>query len=269
MSLHCLPLELLDDIFQRVRPADLASLSRICSYIRPVAQRLLYRHLSVSSRNVGAISALSEKPQLAEYVRTLAVRLAPSAFPRSFYHLLARVLSDMTQIISLELFVDPGASWVLLGTRPSVFPRLQHLACSFSLDSHVVDFLGRSEALLELEVDGISSPLSVPIPTLPVGALPQLCGFKGSSHAAAAIIPGRPVQSIHLNSGDLTQDDVASLAQSTAHVVILGATTGSSPVQLLQSVSRHLPHLVYLRMMSTFHYSGVPDAVRFAYSLYF
>jgi len=166
----------------------------------------------------------------------------------------------MTEVISLELLVDPGASWVLLGTPHRVFPRLEHLACSFPLDSHVVDFLGKTEALLQLEVDGISSPLSLPMPTLPNGSLPRLRGFKGSSHAAMAIIPGRPVESIQLNSGDLTQDDIATLAQSTAHVAILGATTNSLPVPLLQTLTHHLSHLVYLQIMTTYTFSEGPDA---------
>jgi hypothetical protein len=174
----------------------------------------------------------------------------------------------MTEIISLELFVDPGASWVLTGTPHRVFPRLEHLACSFPLDSHVVDFLGKTKALLQLEVDGISSPLSLPMPTLPDGSLPRLCVFKGSSHAAMAIIPGRPVESIQLNSGDLTQDDIAILAQSTAHVAILGATTSSLPVPLLQTLMHHLPHLVYLQITTTYTFSERPDAVRLSYGHY-
>jgi len=263
MSLQQLPVELLDDIFQRVLPADLVSLSRTSSSTYHVARRLLYRHLSVSlpARNAGVIIALAKKPELAHHVRTFAVRLDSSTFFKSFYRHLATALSNMTELISLELFVDPGASWVLQGTHHCVFPRLQHLACSFPLDSHVVNFLGKTEALLELEVDGVPSPHSLPMPTLPVASLPLLHEFKGSSHAATAIVPGRPVQSIHLNSGDLTGDDIASLAQSTAHVSILGATTSLLPVPLLQSLTHHLPHLVYLRMMTTFDFSEAPDAV--------
>lgn len=264
MSLQLLPVELLDDIFQRVLQPDLVSMCRISSSIYPVAQRLLYRHLSVSSRDVGVILPLAKMPQLAQHVRTFAIRLDPSTFFKSFYYLLATALSNMTEVVSLELLVDPGASWIL-GTPHCVFPRLQHLACSFLLDSHVVDFLSKTEALLELELDGISSPLSPPIPTLPVGSLPQLCGFKGSSHAAMAIVPGRPVESIHLNSGDLTQDDIASLAQSTAHVAILGATTSALPVPLLQSLTHHFPYLVYLQMMTMYNFSEGPDAVRLSY----
>jgi F-box-like len=268
MSLLHLPVELVDLIFHRVLPADLVALSRLCSSIYPVAQRLLYRHLSISSRNVGAIITLAKMPHLAHHVRSFAVRLDLSTFFKSFYHRLATALSNMTEVVSLELFVDPGASWVLLGTRHSVFPRLQHLACSFPLDSHVVEFLSNAEALLELEVDGISSPRTFPIPTLPVKSLPRLCGFKGSSHAATAIIPGRPVESIHLSSGDLTQDDITLLAQSTAHVAILGATTNSLPVPLLQSLTHHLPHLIYLRIMTTYIFSEGPDVVRLSYGHY-
>jgi hypothetical protein len=261
MSLHKLPVGLIDDIFQCVSPAVLVSLSRLSSSIYPVAQRLLYRHLSILSQNIGVVITLAEKPELAQHVRTFTIRVDPSTLFKSFYHLLAKALVNMTGIISLELFLEPSASWVLPGTCHHVFPRLERLFCSFPLDSHFVNFLSKTKALLQLEIDGISSPLSLQKGTLPNGFLPQLREFKGHSHAAMAIIPGRPVESIQLDSGDLTWDDIATLAQSTAHVAILGVTTSLPPVPLLQTLTHHFPHLMYLRIMPTYPFLEFPDTV--------
>jgi len=266
MSLHQLPVELLDDIFQRLHPSDLVALSRTNSSIHPVALRLLYRHLSISSEspfcNVGVLIALTNEPELARHVRSFAIRLdSCSTLLNSFYRHLATALSNMTELITLDIFVDPSASWVLQASHNSLFPRLQHLACSFPLDSHVIKFLAKTDALLDLEVDAIATPHSMPNLILPMASLPRLSQFTGSSYAAKAIVPGRPVQSIHLNSGDLTEDDVASLAKSTTHVVILGATTSSLPVPFLQSLTHNMPQLVYLRITTTYNFSEAPDAM--------
>jgi len=258
MYLPQLPVELLDSICQRVQPLDLVALARTDSTIHPVAQRLLYRHLSLSSTscNLRAVVALSRKPELAQHVRTFSLRLDSSTVFSSFYRLLSLTLSSMTELISLDLFVDSTASWILSEIQ-CTYPRLVHFASSFTFDNHVAGFLSKTDALFELEVDGASTS-SLPIPTLPVASIPCLSQFVGSSHVATAIVPGRPIESIHLPSGDLTEEDVITLANSTAHVVIFGATTSSLPMPLLESLSQRMPHLVYLRLMTTCNFSEPP-----------
>lgn len=258
-----LPVELLDNIFQEVSSKDLVALSTTHSLLHPIAQRLLYRHISVGypSRNATVVLALSQKPALAHHVRTFAIRLDPcSTFFNPFYQHLAKALSGMTELTSLDLFVDPAASWVLQGTHRTSFPRLLHFGCSFPLDANVAAFLSTTETVVELELDAVSTN-SQPISTLPAASLPRLSQFVGSSQAAQAVVPGRPVESIHLSSGDLTESDVVTLARSTAHVVILGATTSSLPVPLLETLTHCMPHLVYLRMMTTYNFSEAPDVV--------
>jgi len=89
--------------------------------------------------------------------------------------------------------------------------------------------------------------------------MPHLIQFIGSARAARAIVPGRPLQSIHLNEGDLVEEDVACLAQANANVLVLGATASTPPVALLESIARHLPHLAYLRIMTTYHFTHAPE----------
>ncbi|RDB23304.1 hypothetical protein Hypma_009579 [Hypsizygus marmoreus] len=258
---HHLPIELLDGICQLVQPTDLVALARTSSAIYPVAQRLLYRHLAISpaSHNLGVVVTLARKPELAQHVRTFALRLDCLTGFTSFYRLLAVALSNMTGLTSLDLFVDPSTSWVLQNTHRSTYPRLLHFGCSFPLDSHVAHFLNKTQALLELELDEISESDSLHMPSLDIESLPQLSQFVGSSHTAKAIVPGRPVQSIQLHSGDLSETDVVTLAESTADVVILGATTSSLPVPLLESLALRMPHLVYLRVTTTYNFSEAPD----------
>ncbi|KAF9468952.1 hypothetical protein BDZ94DRAFT_1317514 [Collybia nuda] len=260
MFLH-LPVELLHAIFQQTSTHDLLALSTTHSLFYSIAQPLLYRHISIPypPRNAAVVIALAQKPQLAHHVRSFAIRLdSSSTFFNPFYQLLAKALSAMTELTSLDLFVDPAASWVLQGTHTNSFPRLRHFGCSFPLDANVAAFLSITEAVVELELDAISTNLHSTSP-LPVGSLPQLSQFVGSVQAAQAVVPGRPVESIHLSSGDLTESDVVTLARSTAHVVILGATTSSLPVPLLEKLTHCMPHLVYLRMMTTYNFSEAPD----------
>ena len=167
----------------------------------------------------------------------------------------------MTELTSLEVFVDSSASWVLNGTQNATFPQLLHFACSFSFDTQVANFLSKTCALLELEVDSIPTLHTPSLPPLPWTSIPRLIQFIGSSQAAKAIVPGRPVESIHLSSGDLTKSIVDSFAESTARIVVLGATTGLLPVPLLELLAQHLPHLVYLRIMTTYKFSEAPDVV--------
>jgi len=63
-----------------------------------------------------------------------------------------------------------------------------------------------------------------------------------------------------LNEGDLAEEDLASLARASANVLVLGATASTPPVPLLQSIARHLPHLAYLRIMTTYHFTNAPAA---------
>lgn len=271
MSLQDLPIELLDAICQNVLPTDLVALSRTSSFIYPVAQRLLYRHLSVSpaSHNLAVVVTLSKRPGIARFVRSFAISLdAYSPVFPSFYRRLATALTYMSELTSLDLFIDASANWVLqAAAAASIYPRLHHFACSFPFDTHVVDFLNRADALLELEVDSIPVSHPPPIPLLPLTSIPRLIQFTGSSQAAVAIVPGRPVESLHLNSGDLTEEDVDRLSKSTSRIVVLGSTTTEQPVPLLESLSQKMPYLVYLRIMTMYTFFKAPDAVSLSLSV--
>lgn len=257
MFLQSLPVELLHVVAQDLDDCALAALAQTCSSLSTVAQCHLYRHLSVSawSRNLDVVVLLATKPTIACHVRSFYIALE-SQCPvfASYYHLLAKAIYNMTGLISLDLIVDSSISWILRDacSRPS-YPYLTHLTCSFPFDGDVVRFLRRSPSLLELEVHSIPTlftPNSLPTP-LPSECIPHLEQFIGSPQAARLVVPGRPVKSLHLHSGVLTEEDVVLLAQSTAPVLVLGAETNSAPVPFLAHLRCHLPHLGYLRVMTT------------------
>ena len=52
------------------------------------------------------------------------------------------------------------------------------------------------------------------------------------------------------------------LSQSTAYVLLLGASTSSLPPPLLESLAKFMPQLKYLRMMTTYNLLDVFDPVR-------
>jgi len=258
--MFCLPPELQNAVCDHLAPAHLAALSSSCSQFYWVAQRHLYRHVHITPafRNLSVVLTLAAKPHVARHVRSFSLSLpSQSSVFLSFYNQLARALSHMTELSSLHLFVDPAASWVLQGTQPA---RLLTFACSFPFDFHVTEFLATAPALLELEVDPTSSHAYHEL-EVHQSLVPHLEQFRGSSQVAEAIVPNRPVHSIHLTSGDLTEKVVARLAESATNVAILGATISSLPAPLLQSLSKSMPNLMYLRITTTYDFSEAPDVV--------
>src|ERR1700761_8486071 len=173
MSFTMLPQELLDAVCENLSPPDLARLSHTASFLHLPAQRQLYRHVAISPsrRNLSVVLTMARKPHIAHLVRSFAIDLdSYSTLLSPFYQQLARALSSMTQLTSLHLFVDPSASWILWNLS---FSKLIHCACPYTLDSHVSAFLGRTPALLELEVDSIPFRHEQPASTLTPSSVPH------------------------------------------------------------------------------------------------
>jgi len=263
MSLQTLPAELIDHVAQCLHAKDLVSLSKINSYLYPVqvAQRWLYCQITIDycSNNILVVFTLAQRPHLTRYVRNFSIRLGPYSVLSSFYRLLRTALSNMSKLTSLDMFLNHATSWVMHTRDDSTYHCLEHFASSFHIDHHLVHFLQKTNALLELEVDSL--PPTHVIPRLGPNALPMLSQFTGSSQAAQYVVPGRPVESIHLNSGDLTEDVVESLVKSTTHVLLLVAATTSHSVALIGTLTQCMNHLVHLRIVTIFNFSEPPDAV--------
>lgn len=267
MSFSSLPVELIDNILQNVHSSDLVALSLTCTALSPVASRLLYRDISVSawSNNTKVVATLAKRPDLAIFVRSFSITTAmqPPAFP-AFDQLLATALSGMTELTTLNLnLADSSTSWILeKAAQNESYHRLHQFTASFPLDQNVANFLEKTPNLIELEVDSIPcvEPTS-PVPTLLPTTIPHLAQFVGSVRAAKTIVPGRPLESIHLNEGDLVEEDVADFSRATGRVTVFSATASNPPVPLLESIAHSLPHLAYLRIMTTYQFTQAPKPV--------
>ncbi|KAF7776375.1 hypothetical protein Agabi119p4_4768 [Agaricus bisporus var. burnettii] len=265
-----LPLELLDNVFATLAPADLLVLARTSPAFFPIAQRHLYRSISLgpSTKNPLVVVLLARNPHLARCVRSFHVRMEPrSPIFSSFYTALAKALVNMTGLESLELSLTTCSSSVLRAaiSDPTVsYPRLRHFSSSIPFDSTVVDFLSKAPILDSLSLDHIPDPKSPPLtPLVPPSILPALSQFTGPLHAALAIVPSRPLASVQLHDGDLTEEIVETLAASSQNLLNFSASTSSPPLPILRSISRSMSNLVYLRLMNTQNFLDVPDRTFF------
>jgi hypothetical protein len=256
MALQSLPFELLDAITNCLdSKRDLAAFSSTSSSLYAVAQRALYRHLSVtaSSKSFAVTHVLADSPHLARHVRSFALAVPQSnQVPAEYYQALSKALLAMHDLESLKLTIGPSFSWVLPGGADHVFPRLQNFTCLFALDPHVTKFLGKTSGLLHLELGHDLSP-DLSITEMPSSWLPQLASFAGSSQSAQVIVPGRPISSISMHSGDLTADVVHTFSKSAAPISYLDATTASLPLPLLEAMAIVLPELQELRLATTYN----------------
>ncbi|KAI6105529.1 hypothetical protein F5141DRAFT_1292820 [Pisolithus sp. B1] len=212
MSLQNLPIELVHFIAQDLDIHALAAFGQTCSSFCLVAQSFLYRRISVSawSRNLCVVPLLARRPDIARHVRSfyIAVDSSPTVFP-AYYGLLAKAILNMSELTSLNLLVDSGVSWVLKeACTHTSYPYLTHFTCSFPFDENVIQFLGKTPSLLELEADSIPSTFALnPLgASLPPTTIPRLEQFIGSPRTARALVPGRPIKSLHLNGSALTEE---------------------------------------------------------------
>jgi hypothetical protein len=263
-----LPLELLDNIFASLAPADLLVLARAAPAFFPIAQRHLYRSISLgpSTKNPLVVVLLARNPYLARCVRSFHVKMEPhSPLFAPFYAALAGALANMTGLESLELSLTTCSSSVLCAaiSDPAVaYPRLRHFATSLPFDSTVAHFLSKTPNLDSLSLDHIPDPkCPPPTPRVSPSVIPALTQFTGPMYAALALVPGRSLAAIQLHDGDLTEEIVESLAASSGSLLTFSASTSSPPLPILRSISRSMSKLVYLRLMNTQNFLDVPDRV--------
>ncbi|KAJ7228878.1 hypothetical protein GGX14DRAFT_415528 [Mycena pura] len=262
MSLAVFPFELVDAVLRFLEPKDLASVARTSASIYPVALRSLYCNLSVADSPVPAyappsvVRTLAARPDVAAHVRYFSVSLDDSAsLSPEFSRQLASALSAMTALISLDIFIDETGSWVLPDRLVS--PQLRHFASSFPFDSRVATFCGNAPALASVQL----GCTGIDVPPLANACMPRLAEFTGCLSAAVALVPGRPVESVFVTSGDFTEDLVPELAKSTSLVTVLSISTNSAPVSFLQVLGQHLPHIAYLRITSTCNLPAPPTTI--------
>ncbi|KAF9449902.1 hypothetical protein P691DRAFT_811464 [Macrolepiota fuliginosa MF-IS2] len=255
-----LPQELLDN--------DLLALTRTSSSLSHIAQRHLFTTISLgtTTKNPLLVVLLARNPRLARCVRSFQIRLEHrSPVFKSFYNVLATALANMTGLTSLELYLRSSSVLHKIIDDPDVvYPRLRQFKCSFPFDASVVRFLAKTPNLSSLSLDYIPSPSTTPLPLcIPPAIVPHLTELAGPLHAAMDLVPGRPLASVQLHDGDLTEEIVETLANTTSSLVFFSASTSSPPLPVLRTISYSMNKLMYLRLMSTQNFLDVPDKVSF------
>lgn len=246
-----LPLELIDNVCLHLPNADLLAVATASSLLSAVAHRLLYREVTVTRGKLSVALTLANKPHLARHVRVFSVVVDPAAnvLP-PYYRALSTAISHMRELVSLSITVPAHHSSILPSDFYLSFPRLRVFQASFTLDVNVVRFLAKTPGLVALTLDHGLDPLYSEVPPT---SIPHLASFSGSSQAAQALVPGRPVTSIFLSSGDLTEDVVSALSKSSAAVSTLDATTTSLPLPILASLAVAMPQLENIRLTTTYN----------------
>ncbi|KAF8204947.1 hypothetical protein BJ912DRAFT_1052252 [Pholiota molesta] len=231
MALHRLPPELLDH-----SPPSSPTATSPPSPCQPASLP--------HARSLTAVLTLARWPHLARHVRSFAIHIAPDAqLLGAFYRKLSAALPIWRQLDHAH-----PRRRILLPPRP--------LLLAFHLDAHVAHFLNKAPALRELEVDDAVQDDAAA--ALHADALPLLAEFTGSSLAAQVLVPGRPVEHIHLVSGDLTEELAATLARSAAPILVLAAATSSHSVSLIGTLTRCMERLVHLRIVTTYNFRMPP-----------
>lgn len=295
MSFALLPQELVNAVCDHVPPTDLAALARASSAVSDAAIRSLYRNpgplfLSQSytpaedmARKMRLLRTLADRPDIARLVRSFFISLdLPNESSQHLFLLLARALAHMSQLASLTLRLDPGASWILNyspdassigvtpdgggGRDPTLYDGLLYFSCPFLLDVHVTAFLARTSSLRELELD--STPSTADIARLCDTAIPQLTSLISSARVAEMIAPGRPLHTVCIHAGDVDEDILRKLSHSSAPqgVRVLAATTSMSTIPFLEAMSRYLaPEHVNVTTTSS-EFATPPGQVRVRHS---
>ena len=243
------PPELLDSICTHLPTPDLLSVASASYTLSAVAQRTLYRNISITpaTRNLPVLDTLAARPHTAAHVRTFSITLHHEQ-PHAFYTLLAKALEQMTELSSLTLFLDADASWVL--NSVARYLSLTSFASSFPFDSNLVDFLSRTPAIVDLQVGSALPANDQPEMNLPSTSIPNLARFTGPYHTARAVVPQRPIEALFLS--EVISDDsiFGQLSLSKSNIAIFDAVVSLGLLPCVTAISQSMPSLHYLRLMT-------------------
>ncbi|KAL5488122.1 hypothetical protein ACEPAI_6230 [Sanghuangporus weigelae] len=269
MPLPDLPLDVLDLVCDFVDQHELVTVAASAPVLYPFAQHHLYRRIALANPKdaVRCLKTLQRSPHLARHVRSLSLRLDPcTPVLGSFVDLLASGLAVMVNLVTLDVVVPHNASRAFFAPEiyGSLYMRLTHFSCNLPLDDAICSFLQRVPAVKELQLGEYEATLPASmtlqsVPMLPATALPRLAFFMGPSDAATVLVPGRPLESVHLYPGDLSDEVLDALSRASSPITVLGALTHSLSPSTLQCLADSLPHLHFLRIMTMYHASNPPD----------
>lgn len=243
------PPELLDSICRLLPTPDLLAATRTNYTFNAVAQRSLYKDISITSatNNLSVLDTLAARPHIADLVRTFSMTIHSNQ-PHALYNLLARALEQMTSLTSLTLFLDADASWVL--NSEAHYLSLTSFASSFPFDSNLVGFLGRTPAVVDLQVGAALSSNDQLKVDLPPTSIPNLARFTGPCQAAQDVVPQRPVEALFLSQVISDDSIFGQLSQSKSNITTFDAVVSLGLLPCVTAISKAMPLLHDLRLMT-------------------
>ena len=250
MAPSTFPPELLDSICCLLPAHDLLAVAAASHTLNAVAQRTLYRIISITpaANNLSVLNTLAALPHTATHVRTFSITVHHE-LPHTFHPLLAKALEHMSELTSLTLFLDPGASCVL--NSQARYLNLASFASSFPLDPNLAGFLTRAPALLDLQVgSALSSSNDQSEINLPPASIPNLTRFTGPHNTARLVVPQRPVEALFLSEVISDPSIFAQLSLSKSNITIFDATVSLGLLPCVTAISQAMPSLHYLRLMT-------------------
>jgi len=222
-----IPIDVLREILEHVREADLATLCRVnkvcCSYSRDV----LYRHIY---ENPHVIQTLAQSTDLARRVRWFC-----NTYERPE---LATALRNMSSLRSLDLWPIGDAS-ILDGCTF----KLESFTCPFPNSESLQKFLNSQPSLTKLTIWEAYEPW----PPFDERCLPNLTCVRAMPSWLRILVPGRPVTEVIMIKIEDFSIDLSFFTLSTTPIqklYIHHDMLYPKPVSLLVSIFPSLVHLV-------------------------
>ncbi|CAE6502639.1 unnamed protein product [Rhizoctonia solani] len=265
MPCPSLPTECSLQIFSCVSsPATFSALAQVSRQFRELVIPLLYRNVCLFTEDAVRRYSRSIKndPMLALLVKSFSI--ISSATPQdvssdrhAFLHDIHHALKCMSSLtdLSICLVEKPPYQqrhWIFEGTTF----QLRHLELQMDYDSGLIDFLTHQPSIESLTLLGaVPNHLASMRLQLPSDALPNLTYFHGHYTQALALVPHRPVRSVHITQVDDTgefedsdvfvclKDAVETVTQSTGPLENIMFDDEDTDYGLLEVVLSSLPCL--------------------------
>ncbi|KAK2466514.1 hypothetical protein APHAL10511_002156 [Amanita phalloides] len=243
MPFASLPYELVFHIATYLSKHNLLSLATTTHYLSLIAQHLLYRdlHVGTPSHNLSLVITLAKKPHIAAHVRSFALHIEPTTILfRSFYDALRTALSNMSELTSLQLFLDSNFSSPFRSTDVDLPSR----SPSPAFDHHIP--LCLPNPLLDLDFLPIMDDIGHSLHSLPnfgKFAVPFRTWGMSSGHSVPS--------SLRPNSSNILESVAAKLVKMTVPVILFEANIDSLSIPFLLSLSQAMPRLRYVRFTAT------------------
>ena len=226
--MSAIPIDVLQEILEHVRKADLATLCRVNKTFCSCSQNVLYREIGCGVADV--IRTLAQSTDLARRVRSFTNRGSSIG--------LATALRNMSSLRRLYLSNISGDASILDGCTF----KLCSFTSSFPYTKPLQQFLNNQSSITHLTFLWGSEP----IPSFDERCLPNLTRVKAHPSWLRILIPGRPVREVFMLS-PLGTIDLSFFTLSATPIQKLRIHYNMlypKPVSLLVSTFPSLVHLV-------------------------